>query len=293
MIVATGGNGQLGRLVAARLERELDPSAFRLSVRAVAPDDPRRARGVAMREADYDDPAALARAFEGAEQLVLVSADGLDEVRLRRQLNAVRAAKDAGVAHIVFTSSSTVGKGPGLAHAEVNRRTEDAIVETGAAYTILRNNLYAELLLMFAGPALATGVIRLPAGQGRAAMIARADIAEAVVRVVSGTVPRGRIYELTGPAAFGYHDLAATVSATAGRAITYEPSSTDAAIAWLAGRLPVPEFYLPLIVDAAREFGEGWLEPVTADFRVLVGTDARSAPDVWRSVMREAGRGGG
>jgi NAD(P)H dehydrogenase (quinone) len=240
---------------------------------------------VEFRAADYDDPIAMARSFEGAEQIVLISADGIDEHRLPRQLNAVRAAKDAGIGHIVFTSSSTVGKAPGLAHAEVNERTEDAIAGSGTAYTILRNNLYAELLLMFAAPAVETGVIRLPAGQGRAAMIGRSDIAVAISRVLEGDLERNRVYELTGPAAYGHADLADVLSHVTGRPVAYEPGSPETATAWLAGLLPVHDEYLPFVVDAMREFGDGWLEPVTADYRSIVGSNALPAVDVWRGAM--------
>jgi NAD(P)H dehydrogenase (quinone) len=282
VIVVTGGNGQLGRAIAERLEHEMGPTAFRLSVREVDASDPRLARGVEIRAANYDDPAALARSFEGAEQVVLISADGVDDVRLPRQLNAVRAAKDAGLRTSCSRAAAQVGKAPGLSHAEVNARTEEAIAATGVPYTILRNNLYAELLLMFAGPAIATAVIRLPAGHGRAAMISRADIASFVVRAMRSGLERNRTYELTGPAAFGYGDLASVLSQKAGRTVAYEPSSSERSIEWLRGRLPVPDVYLPFIVEAAREFGEGWLSDVSSDFEDALGTAAVPAVDVWR-----------
>ena len=289
MIVVTGGNGQLGRALAAELEREVGTVGFRLSVRQRLVDDPRQARGIEIRVADFDDLDALARSFEGAEQLILISADGTDDQRLPRQLNAVQAAKSAGVTHIVFTSSATVGKGEALAHSAVNAKTEDAITALGVDFTILRNSLYSELLLMFAEPAIATGVIRLPAGEGRAAMISRPDIARFAAKAVQVGFERNRVYTLTGPKALGYSDLAAVLSEATGKAIAYEPADAETALKWLKGRLPVPDFYLPFIVDAAQEFGEGWLKAVSSDFEQVVGSPAIPADQVWLTALAAAG----
>ncbi|MBC7924255.1 MAG: NAD(P)H-binding protein [Bryobacteraceae bacterium] len=289
MIVVTGGNGQLGRAIATELERAVGTRAFRLSVRERLTDDPRQARGIESRVADYDNVKALSQSFEGADQLILISADGTDDLRLPRQLNAVQAAKDAGVKHIVFTSSRSVGKGNGLAHAAVNSQTEDAIKATGGDYTIMRNSLYAELLLMFAQPAIETGVISLPAANGKAAMISRTDIARFAARVVLPGFGRNQVYELTGPKAFGYYDLAAILAETTGKRIVYVPADKKTAVDWLKGRLAVPDFYLPFIVDAAYEFGQGWQEAVLTDFEQVVGSPATPADQVWRHTLTGGG----
>jgi uncharacterized protein YbjT (DUF2867 family) len=119
-------------------------------------------------------------------------------------------------------------------------------------------------------------------------MISRLDIARFIVVALGPGFARGGIHELTGPEAYGYADLARVLSETSGRPVVYEASTAEEAWGWLHGRLPVPAFYLPFILEAAREFGEGWLEPVSGDFATTMGEDAQPAPAVWRRNLSQA-----
>src|SRR5690606_33237981 len=115
--------------------------------------------GVEVRGASFDDPEAeLARAFEGAERLLLVSTDQLERGsrRAEQHLNAVRAAERAGALHVVYTSLPNPYASP-VAIAEDHARTEDALERSGLSYTVLRNNLYADNLLALLPSALARG----------------------------------------------------------------------------------------------------------------------------------------
>ena len=65
------------------------------------------------------------------------------------------------------------------------------IRDAGLAFTFLRDNLYADAFLDFAGP---EGVIRGPAGNGRLSAVARADVIDAAVAVLLDAAQRrGRV----------------------------------------------------------------------------------------------------
>src|SRR5690606_3806064 len=106
MIIVTGATGQLGRAIVENLVRRVPAEQVGASCR-----DPEKASalvalGVRVRRGDFEEPASLAHAFEGATQLLLVSSNararGGDALAQHRR--AIEAARRAGVRRIVYTS---------------------------------------------------------------------------------------------------------------------------------------------------------------------------------------------
>lgn len=289
MIVLTGASGQLGSLVAAALEHAFPASELRFTSQDTGKLAAQAERGIDVRVANFDTPEGLDTAFEGADQLVIISTSGSDEERQTRHAAAIAAAIRANVGHVVYTSYAPVAHNLDLIHARTNANTEADLQSSGLPFTILRNNYYAELLLMFAGIGLETGHIRLPAGDGKAAMIGRGDIARAIVATLKSGFARGRIFELTGPEAFGYADLAKTISDVTGREVRYEDVDGAAAEAFVS-RLPVPPHYIPFIIESAREVRSGYFGHVTDDFEHLVGEPATPATAIWRTALGHSGQ---
>src|SRR4051794_23190970 len=157
-LLVTGASGQLGRRV---VELLLDAKAGTV---IAATRDPAKvadlaARGAVVRKADFEDEASLAEAFAGVDRLLLVSTDAVDRPgrRIAQHEAAVRAAVRAGVKHIVYTSMPNPGVDSPVSIAVDHRKTEEAITATSLGFTILRNNLYTDLLLQSLPRAVATG----------------------------------------------------------------------------------------------------------------------------------------
>ncbi|XVQ86925.1 NAD(P)H-binding protein [Microbispora siamensis] len=74
MIVISAASGALGRLVIEQLRT-------RTEVVAAVRDPGRAPEGVTARRGDYDDPASLREAFDGAARLLLISSPELDTAR--------------------------------------------------------------------------------------------------------------------------------------------------------------------------------------------------------------------
>ncbi|MER5612250.1 NAD(P)H-binding protein [Streptomyces sp. NPDC002215] len=212
MILVTGATGALGTLIAERLADRDDTV---LGTRA--PQQPRR---LPVRHIDFDEPGTLSKGFEGVDVLLLISAGyGEDDTVIARHGAAVDAAEKAGVGHVVYTSLTA--DGDHLPYALPHRWTERRLQETAMNWTILRNGLYAELLGGLAAPT-ADGRITAPLGEGRLAAVARADLADAAVRVTTEAPAHARrIYELVGEQAVGGADLARTH----GPHVSYEPET--------------------------------------------------------------------
>ena len=81
--------------------------------------------------------------------------------------------------------------------------------ESGMKYTILRHNLYMDFIPLFIGEkVLETGLIYLPAGEGKAAFTLREDMAEVAAHVLTTDGHENQDYDITSPKAYSYQDLA-------------------------------------------------------------------------------------
>ena len=156
MIVVTGATGLLGGAVVERLLARQPDEEIGVNVRDPAKAGALADRGVRVRRGDYDDAASLAHAFEGAEQLLLVSAAATGETALRQHRTAIDAARRAGVRRVVYTSH--MGANPASAFAPMvdHAATEALLDDSGLAFTALRNGFYAASGRMLLGRAVET-----------------------------------------------------------------------------------------------------------------------------------------
>jgi uncharacterized protein YbjT (DUF2867 family) len=110
--------------------------------------------------------------------------------------------------------------------------TELAIREAGISLTSMRNSLYADVAPRFVG---SDGVIRAPAGHGRLAWVARADVARLAAVLLVEPGHEGQIYDVSGPHAIDLHETARILTKATRRAITYHAETPDEARASRAG----------------------------------------------------------
>lgn len=200
MILATGASGALGRHIMDRLGPDATPGS--------------RTPAAGGRHVDFTDPATLASGFAGVDTLLLISAGAAerDEV-ITRHGAAIDAAEAAGVRHIVYTSICAGGEhtGMGLPH----RWTEARLARGTAAWTVVRNGLYAELLAQYATLRDSDGALALPFGMGGVAAVAREDLADVIAQLLRDPGPHaGRTYELVGEVAIDGSDLASVFGTT-------------------------------------------------------------------------------
>ncbi|MGQ9916032.1 MAG: SDR family oxidoreductase [Bryobacteraceae bacterium] len=282
MILVTGGSGQLARRV---LELLLEQAAGPLITTTRSPERlaDLAARGVVVRQADFSQPAEdIVPAFRGAQKMLLVSTNTLEGwgKRFEQHQRAIRAAVDAGVRHIVYTSLTFPYPASPVALAKDHLDTENFLRETGLDYTILRNNIYAESLLFSLPVGARTGRLRAAAGDGRAAYVTREDCAKAA----AGALLRGEtrcIYEISGPAALGFAELARMAGALSGREIVYEPVGAEERKQELIDGAMDPTL-AELWVSFERAIAAGMMDLVTRDVELLSGSAPESVEDFLR-----------
>lgn len=214
MLIITGATGQLGKRIVANLLRRVPAQRIGVSVRLPDKATDLAAQGVRVRRGDYDQPESLRHAWEGAEQVLLISsnaaASGGDPIA--QHANAISVARDLGVERIFYTSqisaSPTSLFPPGRDHAA----TEALLAGSGIAWTALRHGFYAQSLVAMQAEGLANGMITAPA-DGPVSWTTHDDLAAADAALLAGDqVIDGPTSPLTGPEALDLADVARLAS---------------------------------------------------------------------------------
>jgi NAD(P)H dehydrogenase (quinone) len=284
-ITITGATGHFGNLVIENLLRQgVPPEQIRASVRDVAKAGRLRGMGIEARRGDFDDPAALKNAFEGTERLLIISTDKIGS-RVEQHRRAVQAAKEAGVQRILYTSVVDMQQGDATHPIAIDHRaTEQIIRETGIPYTFLRNTFYAEYMLGPLVQALDKGVYVTSVGDGKLGAAARTDLAEAAALALGETGQDNKIFELTYPRPWDFHEAVEVVSKVSGKPLEYRPVSAEE-LAQMMRQAGLPEQTIQMAVGMNRSLGEGDLSKTTPDLEKLLGHPVTTLEEVTRRLL--------
>ncbi|WP_084500955.1 SDR family oxidoreductase [Actinomyces slackii] len=276
IIAVTGATGKIGGMVVDLLRaRGLSP---RLLVRD-ASRAPQWADDVAV--AEYGDRPAVRAALEGVDALLMVSA-AESEDRLEQHRAFIAEAAAAGVRHVVYTSFLAASPRATFTLSRTHWHTEQALRDSGMAFTFLRDSFYADFFIELA----AEGAITGPAGQGRVAAVARDDVAACAAAVLldlaSGKGDHaGAAYDLTGPEAFTMAQAAQIISEVTGRPVTYHEETVEEAYASRA-HYGAADWEVEAWVSTYTAIASGELSAVSDDVERLTGRQPLSLADVLR-----------
>ena len=270
-LLVTGATGKFGTKVVETLLKTVPASQLAVSVRNPEKAEELRARGVEVRQGDFDHPETLDAAFAGVDRLLLVSADGDNETRIRQHANAVAAAERAGVGFIAYTSLANAKESKNL-FAPTHQSTEEAILKTGIPYSFLRNNWYLENEISSIQGVLAGAPWVTSAESGKVGWALQQDYAEAAAAVLSGDGHENTIYELSGKV-LTQEEIAAALGIVLGKEVTVQQVD-DATYADIMQDAGVPDFVIPILVEIQKSIRVGSLDVESNDFEKLLGRPA-------------------
>lgn len=197
MILVTCANGKTGRAVVAALVAAGAPVRAMVrtgesaaSVRALAPAE--------VVFGDLADSADVHRAVGGVGAIYYI-APNMNAAERRMGENIVAGAKAAGVARLVF-HSVLHPQIEALPHHWQRHFVEQAVIESGLAYTILQPGSYMQNMLPGWSRMAESGVHAMGYGPDvPMSLVDLEDIAEAAVTVLGEDGWEHGIYELAGP----------------------------------------------------------------------------------------------
>jgi len=283
-LLVTGASGNLGKAVVAELQR-LGAKTVIAATRTPGKHQELAALGVEEREADFDRPETLQAAFRGVERLLLVSTDSLHapEVRIKQHRAAIQAAVGAGVEHVVYTSLPNAHPTEGPSIPDDHFWTEVALFESGLNWTILRNNLYAEVILRFAHFALKTGkLVSATQSRGRS-YVTREDCARTAAAALLNSTGKA-IYDVTGPASVTHEQVASVLSLLSGKPIQHvnvTPEEVEKGLV-AAG---IPQFAARSVRELDEETSRGYHAIVTTTVTNLTGRVPLSVEDFLQATV--------
>jgi NAD(P)H dehydrogenase (quinone) len=277
MIIVTGATGALNGATVDHLLERVPASGLAVMARDPAKAERFADLGIDVRQGDYADPASLLRAFDGADQLLLVSSSdpSADAVSLHRA--AIDAATAVGVGRLLYTShqgaAANTPFGPGRDHAA----TEELLAASGTPWTSLRNGFYAHSLGWLTGPWRETGTITVPA-DGPVSWTAREDAAEAAAVILASNGGYDGPTTITANAAPTFEEIAVIASELGGhlvKRIVVDPEE------WLASRIAggQPEFVARFTLGMYQAAADGFFAGTDPLLARLLGREPRTARD--------------
>ena len=274
LIAVTGVTGHVGGLVGRQLRDAGADLVFLARDPVRVPD----AAGVRVERAGYADAEAAETALSGADVLFMVSgSESRDRVDQHRRF--IDAAARAGVAHVVYTSFQGAAPDATFTLARDHWLTEQHLRSSGVAWTFLRDSLYLDFLPDMVG---ADGVIRGPAGEGRVAAVARADVARVAASVLlEPGAHEGATYDVTGPEALSLGEVAEILTAATGRTTSFHDESLEEAYASRAS-YGAPDWQLDAWVSTYSAIAAGQLSQVSDAVERITGVAPLSLDQLLR-----------
>jgi NAD(P)H dehydrogenase (quinone) len=286
MIFVSGANGQFARAVICNILAAGSARSLAVGTRDVSSPFARElaAQGVSVREADFRRPALMRSALEGVAKALFIPTYDANTERLQQNLNALEAAREAGVKHVVYASFLNA-ECPLVEHSRlVHLPTEQAIRNSGLDFTLLRHALYADILIGDLQATLGSGLLHRPGGTARCAYIARADLGISAAQVLLRDEPSGRTYTETMDRTWSGIEIAELMSEVFRRPVRFQAVPAADWPRYMTDNWGVPPELAGSTVGTMQAVAAGEFDVVSADYREITGRPALSMREFLETV---------
>ncbi|EHQ24822.1 NAD(P)H dehydrogenase (quinone) [Mucilaginibacter gracilis] len=286
MILITGATGHFGKSTIDFLLNKGIPSTNIVAlVRDEAKAEDLKAKGITIKTGDYHNYDSLTAAFKGIDKLLLVSSSDVVD-RTGQHRNVVSAAKEAGVKHILYTSTerkNETASSPIHFVTGSHIETENIIIASGIPYTIFRNNLYLDMVPIFLGQQVLEKGVFLPTGETRAAFATRDDMAEATANVLITTGHENKDYGISNTENISIPEIVRSLSGIVGKEISYVSPTAEVFVETMT-KAGMPEQFVGMFAGFSEAIRQGEFETDKTDLETLLGRKPVSAEEFLQGV---------
>ena len=266
-ILVTGASGNIGAPLVANLKAANANFAI---MRSKASND----EGFETVVADFNDPAALTRAFTGIDTLFLLLP--LVENKLELAQNAATAAKQAGVKHLVRSSGAGADAQSPFALPKLQGQIDDLLKATGIPCTFLRPAGFMQNYTTYQTQAIKDGTIYMADGGQAQSIVDTRDIADVAIKVLQNPAAHaGRTYTLTGGESITGTQAAALISQAIAKPVQHVSVPTEAAVATMQ-QWGMSAFNINILDSLNMVISAGYASEVSPDVENLLGRKPRT-----------------
>jgi uncharacterized protein YbjT (DUF2867 family) len=266
MILITGASGTVGRAVLDETRK----SGLPCKALYRSEEDARKVpAGVSSVIGDFSSRASLKGPLQGIATVFLVCSPIPELVEL--ESNVIDACVENGVSHVVLNSALGAADFP-KSFPSWHRKVEDKLIATRLGYTILRPNGFLQNISAYLAPSIrAQGTFYAAMGNARTSLLDVRDIAAATTNIMSNpSAHAGKTYELNGPEAVSYPEIAQRISRVANREVKYVDIPEATQRKSLLG-LGMPEWQVNALLELQEYYVSGKASNVTDVLQRIIG----------------------
>lgn len=272
-IALTGATGELGRMII----KELQDKALNEPIVAIVRDKEKAKElfkdTLEIRFGDYLLLDSLEDAFKGIDKLLFISSPNTDDsMRVIEHANVVKAARDARVQQIYYTSIAHADTS-NLTLAKLHQATEAIIKVSAIPYTFLRNPLYTEVFVNASlNQSIKSGQLVSNTGEGKLNTVPRKDLAKATAKLLTQEGYKDEVVEFASSTTWTFDALAKLLSEISGKAVEHDAVSYGKAVSYFTSA-GLPEAVAHFSASMYQAIAEGETEQTDTQLKQLIGEE--------------------
>ncbi|WP_299530630.1 NmrA family NAD(P)-binding protein [Ulvibacterium sp.] len=224
---------------------------------------------------DYEDEESLRLAFKEHNILFLLTPDS--ENSMNWVHNAIEAAKEAGIKHIVRSSGIGADAESDYFVFKELGEIENIVKNSGLNYTIIQPNSFFQNFATFQNQTVKNGAVFLPHDNAKVSYVDVRDVALAIATVLKeADKHKSKTYVITGGTAISDQELLDEIGKVLNKRISYISVSDQDTIDTFR-KYHMPEHNIKQLISLYQADRTGLTGLVSPDFTKLTGKESRTS----------------
>ena len=157
-------------------------------------------------------------------------------------------------------------------------QSDQLLINSGLNYTVIQPNSFFQNIFWQKKSIRVKNRFGISMGDASQSLVDIRDVAEVTCQILKNNIHRNKVYQLTGPEALTYHDIAAHFSEKLQRPIKYRPISPSyAKQEMLAGG--VPAWNAKALTEIQETFASSDFSFITDDIKKILGKTPKRFPE--------------